>query len=93
MLFQFINPKVWAMTLTACSIAAAFPLTPAMTLVVLVLLSSAVNFPCVSVWAVFGDRLRQQLQNQRFRTVFNASMASLVVATAAWMVMPLVRAI
>lgn len=92
-LFQFINPKVWAMTITACSIAATFPLSPLESLLVLVLLSTAVNFPCVSAWAVFGDRLRQRLQDQRFRSTFSVSMAVLVVGTAAWMVMPLLRTI
>ena len=90
-LFQFINPKVWVMTLTACSIAANFPLPTWASLLTLVLLSAAVNLPCISVWAVFGDRLRRQLQKPGFRTLFNISMASLVVATAAWMVMPVLK--
>jgi threonine/homoserine/homoserine lactone efflux protein len=90
-LFQFVNPKVWAMTVTACSIAASFPLTPLTSFAVLVLLSSAVNFPCVSAWAVFGDRLRRQLQDRRFRYAFNAAMAALVLATAVWMVMPVIH--
>jgi threonine/homoserine/homoserine lactone efflux protein len=90
-LFQFVNPKVWAMTLTACSIAVNFPLPAWMSLAVLLLLSAGVNLPCISVWAVFGDRLRLRLQKPGFRLGFNISMASLVAATAVWMLVPVLR--
>ncbi len=88
-LFQFVNPKAWAMAVTACTIAEKFPLSTPLRLALMLLISAAINLPCVSVWALFGKALRRQLRTARVRQAFNLSMAALVVATAVWMVLPL----
>lgn len=88
-LFQFINPKAWAMAVTACAIAAKFPLPTAAKLPLMLLVSAAINLPCVSVWALFGKSLRRHLHTAAVRQAFNFSMAALVVATALWLLLPL----
>lgn len=87
-LFQFVNPKAWAMAVAACTIAEKFPLPTPARLALMVLLSAAINLPCVSVWALFGKSMRQHLRTAGVRRAFNAVMAALVVVTALWMVLP-----
>jgi threonine/homoserine/homoserine lactone efflux protein len=88
-LFQFVNPKAWAMAVTACTIAAQLPLPASARLALMLLISAAVNLPCISVWALFGKGLRRQLQAPGMRAAFNRGMAALVVATALWMALPM----
>lgn len=88
-LFQFINPKAWAMAVTACTIVAGLPLSLAARVLLLTLLSAAINLPCVAVWALFGRTLRGCLRLASVRLAFNLAMAALIVATALWMALPL----
>ena len=88
-LFQFVNPKAWAIAVAACAISARLPLPAAARLSLLEAITLVVNLPCVSVWALFGRSLRHFLQAARLRQVFNVAMAGLVVATALWMAAPL----
>lgn len=87
-LFQFVNPKAWAMAVAACTIAEKFPLPVAARLSLMVLISAAINLPCVSVWALFGKSMRRQLRAPGVRQTFNIAMAALVVVTALWMLLP-----
>jgi threonine/homoserine/homoserine lactone efflux protein len=91
MLFQFVNPKVWTMAVAAASIAARFPFSPVITLTVVALTTVLVNSPCIALWAAGGRMLRRQLDNARIRRLFDGSMASLVVATAIWIVWPVLK--
>ena len=88
-LFQFVNPKAWAMAVTACAIATKFPLPTAAALPLTLLICAAINLPCVSVWALFGKSLRRYLPQAALRQAFNFSMAALVAATAVWLLLPL----
>ena len=88
-LFQFVNPKAWAMAVAASTIADKFPLPLPARLTLMVLLSAAINLPCVSVWALFGKTMRHHLRTARVRQAFNFTMAALVVATVLWMLLPL----
>lgn len=88
-LFQFVNPKAWAMAVTACTIVAGLPLSTPLKMLLLTLLSAAINLPCVAVWALFGRTLRGLLRYAAARLAFNLSMAALVIATALWMLLPL----
>jgi threonine/homoserine/homoserine lactone efflux protein len=87
-LFQFVNPKAWAMAVTACAIATRFPLPGAAALPLTLLICAAINLPCVSVWALFGKSLRGFLHRAVLRQAFNFSMAALVAATAVWLLLP-----
>ncbi len=88
-LFQFVNPKAWAMAVAACAIAGKFPLGVPAQLGLMLLISAAINLPCVSVWALFGRGLRRHLHTPGVRQVFNLAMSALVVGTALWMLAPL----
>ena len=44
-------------------------------------LFAAINAPCVSVWALFGSRMRRLLQVPRYHRAFNIGMAILLVAS------------
>jgi threonine/homoserine/homoserine lactone efflux protein len=88
-LFQFVNPKAWAMAVAACAIAGKFPLPLGARLGLMLALSAAINLPCVAMWALFGRGLRQRLEAPGARQAFNLAMSALVVATALWMLAPL----
>ncbi len=84
-LFQWVNPKAWMMVLNAAILflprgggwGAALSLA---------LVCTLVNFPCIALWAVVGDRLRFRLRDPRALRVFNYAMALLLAATAVWIV-------
>jgi threonine/homoserine/homoserine lactone efflux protein len=88
-LFQFVNPKAWAMAVAASAIAGKLPLELPARLGLMLLISAAVNLPCVSLWALFGQGMRRALETPGLRRAFNLAMAALVVATALWMLLPL----
>ena len=76
--FQWVNPKAWAMALTA----AAVYVNPAHLLISVPTVSvifAMINLPCVSAWASFGVLLRQVLQNPVRLRFFNLIMAALLV--------------
>ena len=82
-LFQWVNPKAWMMVLNTAILflprgggwGAALSLA---------LVCAFVNFPCIALWAVVGDRLRFRLRDPRALRVFNYAMALLLAATAVW---------
>ena len=88
-MFQFVNPKAWAMAVAACALGERLPLAPAPRLLLLLAVTAAINLPCVAVWALFGRGMRQSLRQAELRRTFNWAMAALVLATAVWMLRPL----
>jgi threonine/homoserine/homoserine lactone efflux protein len=78
-LFQWINPKAWAMALTALTV---YSPSQGFAMVALVALVCAlVNTPSVFVWVVLGSQLQRLLGNETHRRIFNYSMALLLLAT------------
>lgn len=77
--FQWVNPKAWAMALTAVTVYAGGEGVLAMLTVAVVF--CAVNLPSVSVWAYAGQQVRHWLTTNRRLQVFNWSMAVLLVAS------------
>lgn len=78
-LFQWVNPKAWAMALTAMTIYA-----PSQELVVIgmvALVFCLINFPSVSCWAYMGKQMQRFLTNNRRLRVFNISMALMLVGS------------
>ena len=80
-MFQWINPKGWAMGLAAISAyvpeqngSASMP-----HLVVLALMFIVVNIPVGMVWTLFGVRLRTWLADDTHRRWFNYGMAGTLV--------------
>lgn len=84
--FQWVNPKAWAMALTAVSAYApgqtwqAFALTAA--------IFGAVNLPSVSVWTVLGQQIRRLLTSPARLRSFNWTMAALLVASLYPVIVP-----
>lgn len=77
-LFQWVNPKAWAMALTAVSLFLADATTKAVLFMVLVF--TIVNFPCVSVWSFAGSKLGKILKDPKKLKYFNFTMAGLLIA-------------
>ncbi len=77
--FQWVNPKAWAMALTATTAYA-----PGQTLnavIVVALVFGAINLPSVSTWTVLGQQMARILTNPRRLVIFNWTMAALLVAS------------
>ena len=77
--FQWVNPKAWAMCLSAITIYA-----PDRTLLSVAIVAGAfalVSLPAISVWAWLGTIIRQWLSSPRRLQVFNLTMAALLVAS------------
>lgn len=78
--FQWVNPKVWFMVLGY--FGSFMPNSPGITEVLLAsLFFSLLNFPCISVWAYAGERFQSCLSDLRYRRLFNAAMALLLLAS------------
>ncbi len=77
--FQWVNPKAWAMGLSAITLYA-----PERSLVSVFVVATAfalVCFPAISVWAWLGTVIRQWLSNSARLRAFNIVMALLLVAS------------
>ncbi|MEY4696523.1 MAG: hypothetical protein RIT14_951 [Pseudomonadota bacterium] len=77
--FQWVNPKAWAMAVTATTVYAPGQGWAAMAVVAAVF--AAVNLPSVSVWTVIGQELRRVLTNPARLRAFNVTMALGLVAS------------
>lgn len=76
-LFQWVNPKVWAMALTTLSV---YTHDRSMQSVLLVsVIFGAVNLPCVAVWATIGQQMARLLTNPKQLRLFNRIMAILLI--------------
>ncbi len=77
--FQWVNPKAWAMALTAIS-----AYTPDHSLWAILLVGAifgAINLPSVGSWTLLGQQMARLLTNERRLTLFNWTMAALLVAS------------
>lgn len=82
--FQWVNPKAWAMALTAITVYAPERDVAAVLLVAGIF--AAVNLPSVSAWAALGQQMQRILTNRRRLMAFNWTMAALLVGSLWWMV-------
>ncbi|AWH88450.1 LysE family translocator [Limnobaculum parvum] len=85
MLFQWVNPKAWLMLVNA---AILFSSRETNVTVSALLLSAAfivISFPCIYVWALMGDKLRETLQIDWRLRLFNGVMAGSLALTAFWL--------
>ena len=78
-MFQWVNPKAWAMALTAISAYAPEQSFAAILLVALVF--GAINLPSVSTWTVLGQQMARLLTDRRRLIAFNWIMATLLIAS------------
>jgi threonine/homoserine/homoserine lactone efflux protein len=77
--FQWVNPKAWAMALTAISVYAPEASLGNFTLVAVIF--AVVNFPSVTIWTAMGQQMARLLTNQMRLRAFNWVMASLLIAS------------
>jgi len=86
--FQWVNPKAWLMCM---GVVAAYTSPQAYwpSLLLAALVVPLVNFPCISVWTLFGSGLSHWLQSSRARQWFNGIMASLLLLSLWPMLQPL----
>lgn len=75
--FQWVNPKAWAMALTA--VGAYAPSTEPLVLGLVAGVFGLVNLPSTGLWAVLGVRVRALLVEPARLRVFNIAMAGLLV--------------
>jgi threonine/homoserine/homoserine lactone efflux protein len=80
-LFQWVNPKAWAMALTAISVYA--PGRDVASVLVVAAIFGVINLPTVSSWTVLGQQMRRILRDQRHMRIFNIGMALLLVGSLA----------
>ena len=77
--FQWVNPKAWAMALTA--VTAYAPGETLAAVVAVALVFGLVNIPSVGSWTLLGQQMRRWLVSDRRRRAFNATMAVLLVGS------------
>ena len=76
-LFQFVNPKAWAMVVTALTVyldAATFG-----SVLLLAAGFLAVGVPNFTMWLAVGTQIKKLLSTERRARIFNQSMAALLV--------------
>ena len=81
-LFQFVNPKAWVICSNAVILFFPKEENIILSIVFLVFFSYAINFPCISSWALFGSGIRNFLKNNLIKNIVECSMAILLVMTA-----------
>ena len=81
-LFQFINPKAWAVAITA--VAGFFPLEENFFIATMFLALTApfIWFPSISLWALFGSTLRIFVNNLKTKKIIAYILALLLILTA-----------
>ncbi|MEM1402779.1 MAG: LysE family translocator [Pseudomonadota bacterium] len=78
-LFQWVNPKAWAMALTSVSLFVPSPSFSAVLFVAFVFV--AIGVPCVSAWTLLGEQLQKKLGNEARLRRFNAVMSLMLIAS------------
>jgi len=77
--FQWVNPKAWAMAITAVTVY-----TPEQTLTTVAIVCAVfagVNFPSVGVWTLLGQKVALILTSHRRLVWFNRTMAVLLLGS------------
>jgi threonine/homoserine/homoserine lactone efflux protein len=83
--FQWLNPKAWVMVINTAILFMPSHGNLLANAALLALLCGLINLPCIGVWALAGDRMRNWLASARGLRIFNGTMAALMAATALWL--------
>lgn len=81
-MLQLVNPKAWAVSLIV-TVTYTVPQNFLFSLVLLIVLFAIVNLPALSVWVLSGAALRDVLAKGNRIVVFNITMAVLLIASMA----------
>jgi threonine/homoserine/homoserine lactone efflux protein len=85
-LFQLLNPKAWMMALTIATLFLPREVSPLVGSLIVGAVLALVNYPCISVWALFGAAMRRVLTDPYRRRWFNAILAIALAVTGVAMV-------
>jgi threonine/homoserine/homoserine lactone efflux protein len=85
--FQFVNPKAWVKAITVATVFLPAGVEPWLSSMIVTAIVLVINFPCVSLWALFGVAIRRFLTDQRKRLSFNIAMAIALLATTVVLVL------
>lgn len=77
--FQWVNPKAWAMALTAVTVYT--PNTTFWAIGTVALVFGAINLPSVSTWTFLGQQMAKALTSPARLRAFNWTMAALLIAS------------
>ncbi|WP_405128540.1 LysE family translocator [Pseudoalteromonas sp. PB2-1] len=78
-LFQWVNPKAWAMALSAIGLYA--PDKNLLSVFIVSIVFGVVNLPCVCSWTLLGQKLQHYLRNPVRLKGFNHIMAGLLIVS------------
>ncbi|MEY0432827.1 LysE family translocator [Providencia huaxiensis] len=76
-LFQWINPKAWMMAISGMAMYTNTN-APYLSMFQVAVIFSAINWPCVAIWAMFGCKLRERLKQPKILKRFNLVMGILL---------------
>lgn len=81
-LFQFVNPKAWIICITAVSLF--FPKDENIILgtIFMIVISTVINIPSISIWAFGGSVIRKYLRNIQLKKFIELLLAILLIITA-----------
>ena len=86
-LFQFVNPKAWVICITAVSLFYPENVNLIIGTLFLVIMSTIINLPSISMWAFGGSIIRRYLSNKKLKTIIEWILAILLLGTAISIVM------
>ena len=81
-LFQFVNPKAWVICITAVSLFYPENVNLIIGTLFLVIMSTIINLPSISMWAFGGSIIRRYLSNKKLKTIIEWILAILLLGTA-----------
>ena len=81
-LFQFVNPKAWVICITAVSLFYPENVNLIIGTLFLVIMSTIINLPSISIWAFGGSVIRHYLSNEKLKKIVEWLLAILLIGTA-----------
>jgi threonine/homoserine/homoserine lactone efflux protein len=79
--FQWVNPKAWIMAVGATATYTTVQGDVFREVLLIAVVFGAVAIPSVVIWTPSGSGIRRFLKSERSRTLFNWSMAALLIAS------------
>jgi len=79
--FQWVNPKAWIIAVGAIATYTTLEGDVIQEVLLIAAVFAFVTLPSIAVWTLFGTAIRRLLKSNRARTLFNWSMAALLVTS------------
>ncbi len=81
-LFQFVNPKAWVICITAVSLFYPEQENLFIGTLFMVVMSTVINIPSISIWVFGGSLIRYYLNNIKLKKIIEWLLAVLLILTA-----------